>query len=302
MRISARSVGKLLPSGMKQLLLTSGIYNRFAAKTLASTSKKIDLCSAQIAHAFHLSDLGGTNPVRGKICLEIGSGWVLSHALILYLLGAKRVLAVDIEPIAYPSFLYCSIHKSNISVIRDILSPFEDHAEIRQRLDNLVKIRKFDLGILEDLGIQYIAPIDLSKTPLDITYDFCFSNSVLEHVPKKAVVPLLKNLASKLSLHGKMIHRIHLEDHKSCENSPFDFLCEPDGTFTADIESVRGNRIRKNEWCDLFSSIDCLDFKIIYEWSRNDKCLPNKIDASIKFADLNDLRCTHLGVYGEKVK
>ena len=103
-------ITKLIPSAIKQKIKGSEYYtHRITVKRavdLASTSKRIDICSAQMAHIFHLSKLSS---IEGKICLEIGSGWVLTHALVLYLLGAKKVIATDVVPIAQPQTLHLAL-------------------------------------------------------------------------------------------------------------------------------------------------------------------------------------------------
>lgn len=276
------------------------IINRMRANKLASTSKRLDLCSAQIAHVLHLSGLSGDFPVRDKICVEVGCGWVLSHTLLLYLLGAKKIIATDIQRIAYPSALYQSIHGSEISIIRDILSPFEEHNIIRVRLNKLLAIKTFSFDVLEELGIAYVAPIDLALRPLNTRIDFVFSNSVLEHVPINDVLPFLENLANNLSDEGKMIHRVHLEDHKDIVNPPFDFLSDSGLKFTRDVQSSRGNRIRRSQWSDILSQVKDMEFRFIYEWARRDKKLPIVIDPSIHYVNDEDLVISHIGILGTK--
>ena len=97
-----KTVARFLPSGIKLRIRSSGIYNRIVARKLASTDKRLDVCAAQVAHVLHLSGFSGKLPLRGKVCLELGSGWVLSHALVFHLLEAKRVLATDTQAMAYP--------------------------------------------------------------------------------------------------------------------------------------------------------------------------------------------------------
>ncbi len=295
-----RSGGQALPDGLKSRIRSTGVFHQREAKHLASKSKRLDLCSAQIAHILHISGLTGEFPVREKTCVEIGSGWVLSHALVLHLLGAKRVIATDIEPIAYPSALHQSIHGSTISIIRDILSPFEEHDIIRERLNKLVAIKVFSFNVLKELGIEYVAPIDLAARSLDTTYDLVISNSVLEHVPISDVKPFLENLSGNLSAGGKMIHCVHLEDHKNIINAPFDFLSEPENTYTTDVQNTRGNRIRRSQWVDILSQVKDMEFRLIYEWHRNDKKLPAALAPQFQDMDDMDLRTSHLGILGTK--
>ncbi|MCP4178379.1 MAG: hypothetical protein GY756_11485 [bacterium] len=79
-------VYKLMSPSLKNKYLCSKYYRNKEAIRLASSSKRIDICSAQFAHLLHLSKQPS---LEGKVCLEIGSGWVLSHAIVCYLLGAK---------------------------------------------------------------------------------------------------------------------------------------------------------------------------------------------------------------------
>ncbi len=296
----AEVCARVLPGGLGPRLRESEIFNRITARHLALTSKRLDLCSAQIAHVLHLSGLSGKFPVRGKVCVEIGSGWVLSHAIVLYLLGAKSVIATDKQRFAYPSALRQSVHRSATSIIRDVLSPFEEHGKIRARLDKLLAIKTLSFDVLEELGVKYVAPIDLALRPLNTRFDFVFSFSVLEHVPINSVSSLLKNLASDLSDEGKMIHCVHLEDHKDIVNAPFDFLCESGEKFTGEVQGNRGNRIRRSQWIDILSQSTDMEFRLIYEWIRRDKGLPTEIDPSIRYVDDEDLVTSHIGVFGTR--
>jgi hypothetical protein len=235
--------------------------------------------------------------LKNKVCLEIGSGWVLSHALVCYLIGAKKIYVSDIEPLAYPPSLISSVRYSEKSIIRDILSPFSPHDQIRKRLDKVCDIKHFSLEILKDFGIEYIAPIDLVKEMPDSKADFIYSFSVLEHVPVEDIFPLLSNLVNTLNRDGCMIHCIHLEDHKNIKGDPFGFLSEPGNTYDREKQNLRGNRIRKSQWLRLFKCLNNTDFNIIYQWNRQDKEIPKKIDPSISFTGKEDIRVSHLGVY-----
>ena len=105
-----------------RLIGKSRIYNRWFAGRLASNSHRLDLSCAQIAMYLNFAGLSGKLPLRNKICLELGCGWVLSHTLVLHLLGAKSVISTDVERLAYPTVLHKSIHKSVPYIVRDVLA------------------------------------------------------------------------------------------------------------------------------------------------------------------------------------
>jgi hypothetical protein len=286
---SMERIGKCYKT-MRHKVGRTRVYNRWLAGKLASSSKRLDLCSADIAEVLHLSGLSGKYPIRDKVCLELGSGWVLSHSLVLHLLGAKKVISTDVERIAYPEVLYKSLHESALYLVNDVLAPFEEHDVIKARLNELLKIKTFTFNILEKLNIRYLAPIDLVSHPLDTKIDFVYSKSVLEHVPTNDVLPLLE---------GIMIHFVHLEDHQD-SNTPFDFLSEPEEKFTRQVQTLRGNRLRKSQWSDLISQVKDMEFSLIFEWKRKDKELPVVIDNSIRYTDEEDLRTSLIGILGKR--
>ncbi len=260
------------------------------------TAKRLDLCAAQFALVLHHLR---TNPVRDRVCVEIGSGWVLSHAMICHLLGARKVYATDIRPMAYPAFLRQALHNAEQSIIRDVLAPYCPHTDIRRRLENLLSLREFSFESLKGLGIEYVSPLDLGRQPLSFKADFIFSFAVMEHVPAVHVAPLLKNLADSLNPGGSMVHCIHLEDHRDF-NDPFVFLSASEGDYTDKVQTIRGNRIRRSQWRRFFGEIPGIESRFIYEWSRIDRKLPEKISPEVLYENEQDLRVTHLGVYSEK--
>src|SRR5438477_10203635 len=192
----------------------SNFVNSARAKRLAQTNKRLDICSAQLAHALHLTGID----LRGKTCLEIGTGWVLSHTVGMHLLGAKKVIATDIEPVARPQTLKYSIGEAVQYLPVDILSPFEDHEQIRRRMESLARISDFSFDTLRTIGIEYEAPIDFAKRPLGRNVDFIYSASVFEHVPVDDVPALLKNLVHDMSPGSHMVHCIHMEDHRDADD------------------------------------------------------------------------------------
>ena len=272
-------------------------YDRRHAQELATGSKRLDLCAAQIAH---LLQLAKSPRLEGKVCLEVGCGWILTHALVCHLLGAKKVIASDVAPMAHPSYIRTAVRQAVPYIVRDVLSPFCEHSEIRRRLDHLLSIDVFTFEVLEELGIEYVGAIDLAERRLDIGVDFIYSLSVLEHVPAEDVPALLRNLAADLEPGGAMIHAIHLEDHRDIQNRPFSFLAAPAASYGRHLQTEHGNRIRRSEWRRLFDQVADLESRFIYEFSRRDKALPERIDTSIAHEGEADLRISHLGVHGIK--
>ena len=238
--------------------------------------------------------------MRGKTCAELGSGWVLSHSLVLHLLGAKRVIAYDLNPVARPELLGRAVHGAELSVVRDLLAPFDEHAEVRRRLDRVESIDRFSFDVLRDLGIEYVAPFDLAAIRPPAEIDFWYSHSVLEHVPTGQVRPLIEHMVESLAAGGAMIHSIHLEDHRDIRSAPFAFLAEPLSGYPEAEQVSRGNRIRKAEWLEIFARQRDLEVQPLWAWTRPPDTLPREIDPSVTHLDDIDLLTSHLGVFGEK--
>ncbi|RJR42051.1 MAG: hypothetical protein C4576_16940 [Desulfobacteraceae bacterium] len=305
---SLQSPGNTIPvkksladRGRKLILSTrygEEAMKRLRSARLASTSKRLDVCAMQFAHNFHLC--GGPS-LSGKVCLEIGAGSVLSHAIVCHLLGAEKVIATDVASVAFPQTLSSSLKKSIPSVVRDILSPFEEHDLLRERLERVLSIRRFDFDVLHELGIDYVAPIDLARKRLDLAVDFVYSHSVLQHVPCEDVPPLLENICSLLVPGAFMIHCLHLEDVRNATENPFGFLAVPEREYPRALQSAGGNRIRRSGWAEIFRKAEGTRSEFIYQWTRKEKSLPGRIDPSIRHVDETDLRTSHIGILTRKM-
>jgi hypothetical protein len=230
-------------------------------------------------------------------CLEIGSGWVLSHALVLHLLGAERVIATVIAPVASPSNLRFAVGRAVDSTVRDVLAPFAPHEDVRERMARLRTIKRWDMRTLEGLGIEYRAPLDLAKSGTGERLDRIFSIGVLSKVPFDDVPALLANVSADLGDRGQMLHAMNLEDPWNLQNDPFGFLGISSSEYGRQEQNRRGNRIRKSGWTELFDQLDSDTWRILYSYSRYDRPLPTSIDESVRYVDEADLRVSHIGVH-----
>lgn len=291
----------LVPRGLRSAVRQSAWwrarYNHRHAVELGSTSKRLDLCSAQMAHMFHLADHPS---LEGKVCLEVGCGWILTHALVCHLLGAEKVICTDIDAMAKPQYISVAVGGAVQYIVRDVLSPFCPHPDVRARLDNLSQVEHWDFEALEKLGIEYVAPVDLARQPLGRPVDFIYSLSVMEHVPVDDIEPLWRHMVEDLRPGGTMIHAIHLEDHRDIAGAPFPFLAEDGATYGPEQQTDHGNRVRRSTWARMLDGLEGFDWRFIYEFSRNDKPLPEHIDAAVEHEGEEDLRISHIGVYGTR--
>ncbi len=283
-----------MPPGIQQRLRGSRIWTTLQARRLAAGSKRIDLCAAQMAQLLSLADI---DSLEGKTCLELGSGWVLSHAVVLHLLGADRVYATDLSPIARLGSTRRALELAQASLIRDQLAPFSSHGAIRQRLKRLLSLGEWNESNLASLGMVYRAPLDFVVGPFQEPVDFIFSNSVLEHLTVRQASGILHNLVSSLRPAGFMVHAVHLEDHRDFEHRPFAFYAIPAAEYSEFDQAIRGNRLRQSGWQRVCADLAHTESRLLYSWQRHDCPLPPVIDASIQFSDEDDLRTSHMGLF-----
>lgn len=286
---------RLAPQWLKDKLRSNSVLrsavNRSEAQHFSVSSKRIDVCSAQICHAFMACGLNG---LVGKRAIECGSGWVLSHSLVFHLMGAKEIVATDIEELACPEMLINAIRSSEASIPIDTLAQFDSYEAIYERYQKLVEIKSFNFKTLESLGIHYVAPHDFAIKHMVPPADFMFSNSVMEHVPVNVCQDVLTNMAASLAPNGTMIHRVHLEDHHDCASNPWGFFDQ--SNYDSELQTRWGNRIRPSQWREMLDTIPDSTWRFFYGFERWNKPLPNQIDADVQFTDEKDLRCSHIGI------
>ena len=299
---SVKIARRVLPLRARNLIRDSPILKRpliaLQAKGLATSTKRLDLCAADLAHAFHLAGVTG---VEEKDCLEIGSGWVLTHSIVLHLMGARSVTATDVDAIARFRALGTAVRRAQPGPIEDFLAPFSSYSAVRERLSRVRSIGRFSQETLRNLGVRYIAPIDLSHATLPGQYDFIYSRSVLEHIPLDDVAAVLATLASALRPGGQMLHAVHLEDHRNFIDDPWAFLGVPSAEWDRTAQTAFGNRLRASQWRHTFRETAGLESQISWSWSRYDRPLPPQIESSIGVTDPNDLQVGGILIHSTKV-
>ncbi len=136
----------------------------------------------------------------GFVVCEIGPGDSVSTAVIAKSLGASRTWLVDAGFFATTNM---RAYTALIDYLRnqgiDIQSP-----TVPQRLSELLE---WCGGNYLTNGVQ-----SLEEIPTD-SVDFCFSNAVLEHVPKDDLPVLATESFRVLNPGGIAVHRVDLKDH-----------------------------------------------------------------------------------------
>lgn len=181
--------------------------------------------------------------------LELGPGDSLFSGLVAHAMGADKTILVD----------------SGDFATKDV----ELYASMRCHLQKLGYL----IGASEEAlcgipGLQYFTQGTQSLKGIpDQSIDFCFSNAVLEHIPRDEFPLLVRELNRVMKPSAVAVHRVDLKDHlqKSLNNLRFsnrvwesEFM-KKSGFYT--------NRIRFSEMKSLFSDFDIATPRV-EKWSN----------------------------------
>jgi SAM-dependent methyltransferase len=197
----------------------------------------------------------------GGTFLEIGTGRRINMPVAFWLVGAEKIITVDLNP-----YLKEELIREDIGYMR------ENQEQVIQlfggriydgRLDKLMELtdKKWRLvDLLELCNIKYLAPVDAANLSIPSeSVDFHSSYTVFEHIPPKALKAILKEGNRIIKSGGIFIHRIDYSDHFSHSDntiSPINFL-----KFSEDKwDKIAGNmymymnRLRVDDFIELFQS------------------------------------------------
>lgn len=178
--------------------------------------------------------------------LELGPGDSLFTAVIARSLGASRTWLVDAAPFATTDM---SGYVGLLEFLRQrgLVLCFERHPQTLP-------------GLLRQCNCEYLTQgvQSLAHLPPD-SVDFCFSNAVLEHVPKRDLALLAAEIYRVLNRNGICVHRVDLQDHLGGGLNNLRFS---DATWEGKLFRSSGfytNRIRFGEMLALFerAGLEC---------------------------------------------
>ena len=194
--------------------------------------------------------------------LELGTGWRLNVPLALWLLGAKRVVTVDLY-----RYLRLALVRKDLAALRTaperfrtLFGRYAASDRFRRRFDELLAFRGTGTDLLRLTGIEYLAPADASRLPLaDESVDAHVSFTVLEHIPPDTLIAILREGQRVLRPDGLLVHCIDFSDH-SAHSDPsisfVNFLQYDDATWSrlAGNRYAFHNRLRVDEFATLIDA------------------------------------------------
>jgi SAM-dependent methyltransferase len=197
-----------------------------------------------------------------KTFFEVGTGRVPMTPLAYWLMGAKSVITIDLNP-----YVKTELTKECLQYIADHVEEIETLFGLRlnhKRFDALRYLQRqdhFNLQSLFDLcQIAYIAPGDAARTGLGpSSIDFHTSFNVFEHIPRDVLMAILAEGNRIISDTGLFVHRVDYSDHFSHSDthiSPINFLQYSDAKWNryADNRYMYMNRMRHDDFLALFDA------------------------------------------------
>jgi|LakMenEpi03Aug12_release.lakeMendotaPanAssembly.Ray.scaffolds.fasta_scaffold522516_1 SAM-dependent methyltransferase len=216
-----------------------------------------------LASSLEFMNSSGFNS-EGKTVFEVGSGHELISPLGWYLNGAKKIISVDIN-----ERLDLGIFQGSLDIISevDVDSAFEMYGraigrtEFIQKFNVISEMRSDPIDLLKVANIEYRAPENASKINLpDGSVDIHFSNTVLEHISRKALLEIFAEGKRILKPDGIFIHNIDLSDHFAHTDSSIsktNFLKYNQATWNllAGNKFAFCNRMRVKEYREIFAKL-----------------------------------------------
>ena len=152
-------------------------------------------------------------PVRDRVLMEIGTGWLPVLPLCFALAGARRIHTFDLRRHMRSGAV--------AEVLRHLGRHLDALAQASQQPEPEVRARHAwlsealdDASILARAGIAYHAPADATATGLaEGEVALVFSNSVLEHVPAEGVSAMMRESDRILAADGLALHSVNCGDH-----------------------------------------------------------------------------------------
>ncbi len=238
--------------------------------------------------------------VKDKTYLDLGCGkhHPFGHSAIMYLNGAKKTIAFDLDKYddnsraseaLYDLLADCALNRkkwmvTNDNSEKDFISRIDSFDSDKLRLGNLSGgIKKNPLNHIQG----NIENIDIPDNSIDILT----SKSVLEHFLNFEAA--MKNYYRFMASNSYSFHSIDLVDHRAYKNKNkynyWSFLTENE-EWTDNL----CNRLRSSEIKEIFEKVG---FKVL-EWDEIKRPLPQKLRIKLKgrFKDMSDDELSVIGV------
>lgn len=176
--------------------------------------QKIDYHINEAVTHIKMLSANGYRIAATDVFLELGTGYAIVEPLTMILLGAGKVITVDIsEDIKFKESIRYVRMFSDENINRIAKYSIHSEREIREKLDALKTCVTQD-EFLDKAGIVYIAPYSVSDLlPYRGQVNVCYSQVVLEHIPEAILKDIFSESMNVLVDGGYHSHIANLTDH-----------------------------------------------------------------------------------------
>jgi hypothetical protein len=239
----------------------NGLFQSYVTKSTKVTpqifEEKLKQCS-RFFEEFRRSQ-SDSKPFR---VLEIGTGWIPTVPVGLYLCGASEIWSIDIDPLLTAARVesmlrfYESYHQSG--KLRNFLPRYQEgRLEKVRALLLAIETTSSPSALLEQIQIHVMVG-DAQKMLLPSgKIDFIFSNGVLEYIPPEVLKNILLECRRLSAAGAVMSHRLNLIDQFSYFDhsiTPYNFLQYTSAQWKAlNSPLIWQNRLRISDFRKLIS-------------------------------------------------
>lgn len=194
--------------------------------------------------------------------LELGTGWHPTIPILMFALGADRIISVDHVDHSNDELLAEALHKLSAAI---------DSGEVQQALpatvrERLSTIQEAARSVDTKPGVETLAALGIERRIADIRdvddvdVDAVVSNLVLEHIPEEILGGVLAACYRLCRRGGAMSHIIDMCDHGHYVDpnlSQFNFLRFSERAWKVVGNDIQHeNRLRKSQLLKIFSNAD----------------------------------------------
>jgi SAM-dependent methyltransferase len=198
----------------------------------------------------------GQDPT-GKVFFEVGTGRTPVLPLALWLMGAGRIITVDLNPymkaeIVAEGLRYMCEHRPEIEALFGSLLDHDRLADLLEQPDLPLE------QLLAKCCIDYVAPGDAARTDLPAdSIDYHVSYTTFEHIPPDVLSAILREGARIVRPDGLFLHCIDYSDHFAHADESISYVnflqySDTEWRAYADNRYMYQNRLRHDDYVRLF--------------------------------------------------
>ena len=219
---------------------------------------------SRVLSAIEIGNVVGNALIDASV-LEVGTGRRLNVPIVLWLLGAKEVISVDLNRYLRPELVAADIdyYRIHRKWLEDSLVSLRMSSDCVDRLNRLLSVsasssHELVNSLFRLCRVTYVAPTEAAAVGFETDrFDIHVSTHVLEHVTPNALVQILEDGARILKSGGTCVHLIDLSDHFAHSDgkiSRVNFLQFDENKWShyAGNRFMYMNRLRASDYLDIF--------------------------------------------------